>query len=170
MLNNVIFTRKQYITILRNQGVLERWYSMEEKKSIVFNLLTSIAPNLDVEDISFIERHAFSDKSDDEQFMRCFLHDITQESDEMFELRMMFYEHYPKYAKEIYIDVKTMMNQFEGRTIRLISFLLKNKIKSQGRYVYRYEEELVDSDNSFLVDNGEYILKELLQYIPKTNY
>ena len=170
LLNNVIFTRKQYITILRNQGVLERWYSMEEKKSIVFNLLTSIAPNLDVEDISFIERHAFSDKSDDEQFMRCFLHDITQESDEMFELRMMFYEHYPKYAKEIYIDVKTMMNQFEGRTIRLISFLLKNKIKSQGRYVYRYEEELVDSDNSFLVDNGEYILKELLQYIPKTNY
>ena len=167
LLNNVIFTRKQYITILRNQGVLERWYSMEEKKSIVFNLLTSIAPNLDVEDISFIERHAFSDKSDDEQFMRCFLHDITQESDEMFELRMMFYEHYPKYAKEIYIDVKTMMNQFEGRTIRLISFLLKNKIKSQGRYVYRYEEELVDSDNSFLVDNGEYILKELLQYIPK---
>lgn len=170
LLNNVIFTRKQYITILRNQGVLERWYSMEEKKSIVFNLLTSIAPNLDVEDISFIERHAFSDKSDDEQFMRCFLHDITQESDEMFELRMMFYEHYPKYAKEIYIDVKTMMNQFEGRTIRLISFFLKNKIKSQGRYVYRYEEELVDSDNSFLVDNGEYILKELLQYIPKTNY
>lgn len=170
LLNNVIFTRKQYITILRNQGVLERWYSMEEKKSIVFNLLTSIAPNLDVEDISFIERHAFSDKSDDEQFMRCFLHDITQESDEMFELRMMFYEHYPKYAKEIYIDVKTMINQFEGRTIRLISFLLKNKIKSQGRYVYRYEEELVDSDNSFLVDNGEYILKELLQYIPKTNY
>ena len=76
LLNNVIFTRKQYITILRNQGVLERWYSMEEKKSIVFNLLTSIAPNLDVEDISFIERHAFSDKSDDEQFMRCFLHDI----------------------------------------------------------------------------------------------
>lgn len=159
LLNNVIFTRKQYITILRNQGVLERWYSMEEKKSIVFNLLTSIAPNLDVEDISFIERHAFSDKSDDEQFMRCFLHDITQESDEMFELRMMFYEHYPKYAKEIYIDVKTMMNQFEGRTIRLISFLLKNKIKSQGRYVYRYEEELVDSDNSFLVDNGNIYLK-----------
>ncbi len=167
LLNNVIFTRKQYITILRNQDVLERWYSNAEKKSIVFNLLTSIAPNLDVEDISFIERHAFSDKSDDEQFMRCFLHDITQESDEMFELRMMFYEHYPKYAKEIYIDVKTMMNQFEGRTIRLISFWMKNKIKSQGRYVYCYEQEFLDSDNSFLVNNGEYILNELLQYIPK---
>ena len=163
LLNNVILMRKQYITILRNQDVLERWYSKVEKKSIVFNLLTSIAPKLDVEDISFIKRHAFCDKKDDEQFMRCFLHDITQESDELFELRMMFYEHYPEYAKEVYINVETMMNQFKGRTIRLISFWLKNKIKSQGRYVYRYEEELVDLDNYFLVDNGECILNELLQ-------
>lgn len=167
LLNNVIFKRKQYITILRNQDVLERWYSNAEKKSIVFNLLASIAPELDDEDISFIERHAFNDKKDDEQFMQCFLHDITRESDKLFELRMMFYEHYPEYAKEVYIDVKTMMNQFEGRTIRLISFWMKNKIKSQGRYVYRYEQEFLDSDNSFLVNNGEYILNELLQYIPK---
>lgn len=48
------------------------------EKSIVFNLLTSIAPKLDIEDISFIKRHAFSNKNDDVQFMRCFLHDITQ--------------------------------------------------------------------------------------------
>lgn len=60
-----------------------------------------------------------------------------------------------------------MMNQFEGRTIRLISFWMKNKIKSQGRYVYRYEQEFLDSDNSFLVMNGEYILNELLQYNTK---
>lgn len=86
----------------------------------------------------------------------------------MFELRMMFYEHYPEYAKEVYIDVKSMMKQFETRTIRLISFWLQNKIKSQGRYVYRYEEELVDSDDSFLIDNGEVVLNEFLSYIPKT--
>lgn len=151
LLNNAIFSRKQYISILRNQGVLERWYSEPEKKVVVFNLLQSIAPDLDNEDISFIMKHAFHDKNDDEQFMRCFLHDITQESEEIFELRMLFYEHYPEYAKEIYIDAKSMMKQFETRTIRLISFWLKNKIKNQGRYVYRYEEELLDSDNSFLI-------------------
>lgn len=169
LLNNTIFSRKQYITILRNQGVLERWYSEPEKKVVVFNLLQSITPDLDEEDISFIKKHTFSDKNDDEQFMRCFLHDITQESEEMFELRMMFYEHYPEYAKEVYIDIRTMMNQFEERAIRLISFWLQNKIKSQGRYVYRYEEELVDSDNSFLINNGELVLNELLPHIPKEN-
>lgn len=167
LLNNTVFSRKQYITILRNQGVLERWYSDSEKKVIVFNLLKSISPDLDNEDIFFIKKHAFSDKNDDEQFMRCFLHDITQESEEMFELRMMFYEHYPEFAKEVYLNVRTMMNQFEKRTIRLISFWLQNKIKSQGRYVYRYEEELVDSDNSVLIDNQELVLNELLPYIPK---
>ena len=167
LLNNVIFSRKQYIAILRNQGILERWYSDQKKKIVVFNLLQSITPDLDNGDISFIKKHAFSDRNDDEQFMRCFLHDIVEESAEMFELRMMFYEHYPEYAKEVYIDVKSMMKQFETRTIRLISFWLQNKIKSQGRYVYRYEEELVDSEDSFLIDNGEAILNEFLSYIPK---
>ena len=167
LLNNVIFSRKQYITILRNQGVWEQWYSEPKKKVLVFTLLQSITPDLDNEDISFVKKHAFSDRNDDEQFMRCFLHDIMQESAEMFELRMMFYEHYPEYAKEVYIDVKSMMKQFETRTIRLISFWLQNKIKSQGRYIYRYEEELVDSDDSFFIDNGEIVLNEFLPYIPK---
>lgn len=167
LLNNAIFSRKQYISILRNQGVLERWYSEPEKKVVVFNLLQSITPDLDDEDISFIKKHAFYDKNEDEQFMRCFLHDITQESEEMFELRMLFYEHDPEYAKEVYINVKSMMEQFGTRTIRLISFWLQNKIKSQGRYVYRYEEELVDSDDSFVIDNGEIVLNKFLPYIPK---
>lgn len=167
LLNNTIFARKQYISILGKQGILERWYLEKDKKAIVFNLLQSISPNLDEEDISFIKKHAFSDKNDDEQFMRCFLHDITQEREEMFELRMMFYERYPEYAKEVYIDIKTMMKQFEERTIRLISFWLQNKIKSQGSYVYRYEEELIDLGNDFLIDNTELILNELLPHIPK---
>ena len=99
--------------------------------------------------------------------MRCFIHDIMQESAEMFELRMMFYEHYPEYAKEVYIDVKSMMKKFETRTVRLISFWLQNKIKSQGGCVYRYEEELVDLDNSFLIDNGEGVLNEFCHIYQK---
>ena len=55
------------------------------------------------------------------------------------------------------------------RAIRLISFWMKHKIKSQGKYVYRYEEELFDADHSFLIANGEFVLTELLPYIPKNN-
>lgn len=165
--NSVILGRRQYISALRDRGILERWYADSAKKAIVFRLLESISQNLDQEDILFIKKHAFCDTHDDEQFMRCFGTDITRESGEMFELRMMFYERYPEYAKEIYMDVPSMMKKFEERTIRLISLWLKNKMKSQGRAAYSYEEELVDSNTPFLVENGELVLDELLPYIPR---
>ena len=127
----------------------------------------SISPNFDAFDIEFIKEHSFRSEEDDKQFSSCFLHDITKESDEVFELRMMFYQHYPNWAQEVYIDMKSMIKNCEKRTIRLISFWLQNKIKSKGRNVYRYEEDLVDENDSFLVENGEFVINELLQYIPK---
>ena len=130
LLDNTIFGRKQYIKILRNYGILERWYFFPEKRDVVFNLLQSISPVLDEEDIMFIKRHAFCNENDDNQFMKCFLYDITQESEKMFELRLMFYERYPVYAKEVYIDVKNMTVGYEKKIIHLISFWLRNKIKN----------------------------------------
>lgn len=53
----------------------------------------------------------------------------------MFELRMLLYENYPDLAQELFIDVKSLMEQYEMRAIRLISFWMKHKIKSQGKYV-----------------------------------
>lgn len=122
-------------------------------------------PDLEDEDIFFIKQHAFKNTNDDEQFMRCVSNDIMQDSEEMFELRMMFYEKYPAYAQNVYIDVIKMIQQFEERTFRIISFFMKNKIKSHMEYFY--EEELEDSANNFLVNNGEMVLDELLMFIPK---
>ena len=169
LLNNVIYSKKQYVAILRNHGILDRWYQDLEKKEKIFHLLQSLRSDLTIEDIRFIRKYAFKNVDDARQFIMCFWHGITEESDEMFDLRMSLYEHYPDLAKGLYIDVKSMMEQCEMRTIRLISFWMKNKIKSQGRYVYRYEEELIGADNSFLVENGEFVLIELLPYIPKND-
>lgn len=87
----------------------------------------------------------------------------------MFELRMLLYEQYPDLAQELFIDVKSVMEQCEIRAIKLISFWMKHKIKSQGKYVYRYEEELFGAEDSFLIENGEFVLTELLSYIPKND-
>lgn len=35
-----------------------------------------------------------------------------------------------------------------------------------GRNVYRYEEELIDETDSYLLQEGKYVLDELIQYIP----
>lgn len=167
LINNVALSRKQYVGILMENGMLERWYSEKDKKSQVFKLLVSISPKLGNNEIEFIRNHAFEDSENDKEFMKCFLHDITEESDEMFELRMLFYEHYPEYAANDYVDVKTMMLKFEERTLRLLSFWIDKKIDSKGKNVYRYEEELVDGKNDFMVKNETMILDRLLKYVPK---
>ncbi len=169
LLNNVIYSKKQYVSILRNQGILDRWYQDVDKKEKVFYLLQSLSPDLSMEDIMFIKKYILKSEEDDKKFIRCFWRGITEEREEMFELRMLLYEHYPDLAQELFIDVKSVMEQCEMRAIKLISFWMKNKIKSQGKYVYCYEEELFDADHSFLIANGELVLMELLPYIPKNN-
>lgn len=165
-INNVVCGRHTYITILRESGILEQWFSDDKKKSTVFVLLKSISSDLDIEDIAFIKKHSFVNEEDDKQFMGCFLHDIMEESDELFELRMLFYNKYPVWSQKLYIDVKAMMKHCESRTIRLISFWLKNKITSKGKNVYRYEEELIVETDDYLLQNGKFVLDELIQYIP----
>ena len=156
LMKNTILGKKQYISILMAHGILEQWYLKTEKKDIVFNLLQSITPNFDDEIISFIKKYAFKNMNDDKQFMRCFIHDTTEENEEMFELRMMFYEKYPEYIKEMFIDLKKIMEHFGKRLIQLIAFCLKNKIENYNIYLSSYEE--LDSNNIFFIENTEYIL------------
>lgn len=164
LVNNTIFGHKQYINILRDKGILESWYlATQEKRTTVFRLLQSIAPDLEEKDVSFIEKHVFRDKNDDENFLRCFLRGIEQDSDEMFELRMKFYKHYPEYAKETYIDVKKMEGRLTRRIIRMISFGLQNETENFENYA----AELMHIKDSFEVGDAEFILKELLPYVPK---
>lgn len=165
LIRNTILGKKQYISILMAHGILEQWYLKTEKKDIVFNLLQSITPNFDDEIISFIKKYAFKNINEDKQFMKCFIHDTTEENEEMFELRMMFYEKYPEYIKEMFIDIKKIMKHFGKRLIQLISFCLKNKIENYNIHLSSYEE--LDSNDIFFANNAEFVLNELLPYIPK---
>lgn len=54
LINNVALSRKQYVGILMENGMLERWYSEKDKKSQVFKLLVSISPKLGNNEIEFI--------------------------------------------------------------------------------------------------------------------
>ncbi len=166
LVNNVICGRQVYVSLLREAGLLEQWFSEEKNKKTVFVLLKSITPEFETEDIGFIKQHAFQNEEDDIQFKGCFLHDIMQESDELFELRLLFYDKYPTWAQNLYIDIKNMMKHCQARTIRLLSCWIKNKITSKGRNVFQYEECLITENDSYLIENGRYVLDELLQYIP----
>lgn len=165
IINNVIFSRPKYIRVLRQYGVLDKWFNNPQKKDIVFNLLISIRPDYEIEDVAFIEKYAFRSQEDDNKFARCFLHDINQDTDKLFELRMRFYDMYPQMA-DVYLDFKSMLKNCEMRTIRLLAFLLENKIKSKEKSIYKYEEEFLNEDSEILIKNGVEVVNLLLPYIP----
>lgn len=165
IINNVIFSRPKYIRLLRQYGILDKWFNNPQKKDIVFNLLISMSPDYDNDDITFIDKYAFHSQEDDNKFSRCFSHDINQDTDELFELRMKFYNRYPEMAN-MYLDFKSMLKNCEIRTIQLLAFLLHNKIKSKEKNIYRYEEEFLREDSEILIENGMEVINLLLPYIP----
>ncbi|MCU6713173.1 hypothetical protein M6D81_31195 [Paenibacillus sp. J5C_2022] len=165
IINNVIYSKPQYIKLLRKRGILDKWFESTEKKDLVFNLMISNSSNYDIEDVYFIEKYAFQSQEDDTRFSQCFLHDINQDIDEMFELRMRFYRQYPKMA-ENYLDFKAMIKKCEMRTIRVFAFLLENKLNRHAQSLYRYEEEFLVEDSEFLIEKGIEVLNLLLPYIP----
>ncbi|MEK4527753.1 hypothetical protein CXK86_08105 [Paenibacillus sp. BGI2013] len=165
IINNVVNFKPQYINLLRNKGILDRWFEDTEKKQTVINLIISKSPEYEVEDALFIEKHAFQSQEDDTNFMRCFLHDINMDIDEMFELRMKFYRRYPNMA-ENYLDFKAMLRKCEMRTIRVFAFLLENKLKRHAQTLYRYEEEFLLEDSEFLIQEGSEVINLLLPFVP----
>lgn len=165
IINNVIFSRPKYIRLLRQYGVLDKWFNNPQKKDIVFNLLISMRPDYELEDVAFIEKYAFHSLEDDNTFSRCFLHDINQDTDDLFELRMRFYNSYPQMA-DTYLDFKSMLKDCEMRTIRVLAFLLENKIKGKERNIYKYEEEFLYEDSEIQIINGIEVVNLLLPYIP----
>ena len=57
LLNNVIYSKKQYVSILRNHGIFDRWYQDIDKKKSVFYLLQSLSSDLSMEDIMFVKKY-----------------------------------------------------------------------------------------------------------------
>lgn len=166
IINIVIASRPKYVRLLRQYGILDKWLNNSQKKDIVFNLLTCISPNYESEDTAFIEKYAFQSQEDDDKFARCFWHDINQDTDEFFELRMKFYEKYPPMADK-YLDFKAMLKNNEIRTIRILAFLLKNKLKSKEKNIYKHEEEFLYEESVILITRGTEIIDLLLPYVPR---
>ncbi|MBH5317507.1 hypothetical protein I6N90_06715 [Paenibacillus sp. GSMTC-2017] len=165
IIDNVIYSKPQYIRLLRDCGILDKWFETSEKKAVVFNLIASISPNYEYKDVEFIEKRAFLSQDDDNKFWRCFSNDINQDSDEMFELRMKFYFHYP-HMVDNYLNFKAMLKNCEMRAMRVLVFLLENKRNRHSKTIYRYEEEFLQEDSEVLIKNCVEVINLLLPFIP----
>ena len=166
LINNVYFSKPQYVRLLRKEGIFAKWLKESEKKQIVFKLMGSISPNYEKEDVFFMLNYSFKSEEDDNLIINCLPYDLTDDTDELFELRMMFYEKYPEKA-DGYLHIKNMMKHGEMKAIRLMALFLKNKLNSHGESIYRFEEEFLEMDGEIFVQKGIEILNLLVPYIPR---
>lgn len=164
IIDGVIVGHAIFVHLLIDNGILDKWMYLDDKKDIVIKLVQSISPKYRNEDIEFIKRHLFKSKDNDEKFSRCFSFNIYEDIDKMFELRLAFYKKYPKFIDR-YIDFKELFIRSEVRALRIFEFVLKNELKGCG--IYQENENFLDKDNEVLIENVELILDTLLVYIPQ---
>ncbi|MDU2680616.1 MAG: hypothetical protein E7C50_01905 [Clostridium sp.] len=164
IIDGIIVGHAIFVQLLIDNGILDKWMSLDDKKDIAIKLVQSISPKYRNEDIEFIKRHLFKSKDNDEKFSRCFSFNIYEDIDEMFELRLAFYEKYPKFIDR-YIDFKELFIRCELRALRIFEFVLKNELKERG--IYQEDDNFLDNDNEVLIENVELILDTLLVYIPQ---
>lgn len=165
IINDVIIYKPQYIRLLREQGILDKWFNIPDKTETVFRLFSSMRPKYEKKDIDFIEKHLFQTREVDYKFANCFSNDISQDIEEMFELRLKFYKHYPEIF-DTHLDIKTMIEKCEIRLIRVIVFILESKNNSNLRNNSTYDEEVLYEDALLFRENSLEVINLLLPFIP----
>ena len=164
IIDGIVSGHAMFVQILLDNGILDKWMSLDDKKDMAIKLLQSISPQYRSKDIDFIKRYIFKSIEDDEKFSRCFSYRIYDDIDEMFELRLAFYERYPSFI-DSYINFKELFNRCQVRALRIFELVLKNELKGHG--TYQEEESFLDKDNEVSIEKVELILDTLLVYIPQ---
>ena len=163
-LDGVVLGKKQYLIFLRDTGVLDAWMESEKLQDQVIRLYASISPDFDNADIGFIEKYALKEKKNI-KWGNCFLRNIDEDSDELFELRLKMYDKYPDLL-EYNVDIISMLKECQIRTVRILALMLEKQKKRNGETLYQYEEELVSEDAGLFNSSYREVVSILLPCVP----
>lgn len=165
IIDTVINEHLIFVEFLLKEGILDNWMQDDKRKNIAINLISNLSPQYSHEFINFIKKYTLKNKEDDQLLSRCFKSDINQDTDELFELRIKFYEHYPEMT-DIYVNFREMLKKCELRAITIIGLLLSQKNKNNGNNIYRYEEEFIDENSDIMIRNSKDVIEKLLPRVP----
>ena len=163
-LNGVVLGKKQYLIFLRDVGVLDEWMENEELQDQVIRLYASISPNFDNVDIDFIEKYALKERMNI-KWCNCFLRDINEDSDDLFELRLKLYEKYPDLL-DYNVDIISMIKECGVRAVRILALMLDKQKKRNSQTIYRYEQQFVAEDEELFSSSYQEVVSILLPYVP----
>lgn len=167
LIKNVLMGKPQYVRLLRRKGILDEWLGESELRGIVYSLIESITPQYSEGDIEFIENNFLNSPNAVSKISRIFPYDLNEDSNNLFELRMLFYNEYPENVNSNIYFRKITKNS-EMRVVRVLEFLLKNK--EQGHSDYRNTQEIIDSDSEIFINDGREVINTLIPLIPTEGY
>lgn len=172
--NEIIYGRKQYISILRDNQVLDKWFNNNlSEKEKVFKLLQSqiyFYNNFDIKDFEFIQKCSFKNLEDDKKIIETIQKDkMYNEIDEIFDLRIEFYKKYPEWIDR-YIDIKEIPKKEE----RMIIFLELYLSKKREIGIQILDEHQIQNIFEYFtqneIKNEEFIFEKLLEKVPEYKY
>lgn len=163
-IGTVFMSHPIYIDFLITNGILKKWLFDSEKNEIVFTLLKSVNTNFTDLIVNFINDYLFVNDELDKKFFKCLPYDISFDSDNLFDLRLKLLNKYDDLTL-IYIDFNRVLLSDELRAVKLLAFLLKNKM-NKGKKILLREEIDFDVSNVNL-KNDRVVLNELLPLLPK---
>ncbi|WP_026828560.1 hypothetical protein [Exiguobacterium artemiae] len=165
LLQNVIYSKQVYYKLLLNNGIIEKWLGSEKEEKNAINLISSIKPKYDLEDINLIKQYFLEDKKHSNDFKKIFSRDFHQDSNELFDLRILFYKENPHLSHH-YLDVNESLKNNEYRTIKYIEFLIEKKLNDKDDQNEFLEKKIFLEDKNFIINDGEYVYKSLSKFIP----
>lgn len=164
IIDTVINGHTVFVDILIESGTLGKWMKLNDMVNTVIDLIISIRPTYTKKQIEFIRSNLLDYKEYAPQLCRCFNFDIHEDTDELFYLRMEFYEKYPELI-ESYIDFKELSRNCEVRAVQVIEKMLIYESNSKkANYSY---ERFIDEKNTLFTKNADAIIDILIKYIPK---
>lgn len=167
LINNVLVSNYQYIKLLRDNSILDKWFAEPKSKNIVFLLLRSICNQYTKQDIQFIKKYAFKTEKDDIEFLKCFTRNVNDDTTDLFRLRMEFYAKYPsEIASFEYLDLNEMFKSIKINTIYLLVFLLKQNVHKIDEYIFAYKEKYRYENSSLFLSDPTKVLDLLLPCVP----
>lgn len=168
--HEVIYGRKYYISILRDNKVLDKWFNSNlNEKEKVFKLLKSqvyFYNNFDIKDFEFIQKYSFNNLEDDKKIIKTIQKDkIYNEIDKIFDLRIEFYKKYPEWIDK-YIDIKEIPKK-EERMIIFLELCLSKNIQILNEHQI---QDILDYFTQNEIKNEEFVFEKLLEKVPRYKY
>ena len=164
-INNVVFSRHDFIRILLQTGIIDKWKSDNSKWDIAIRLITVMQPNYAPDEIGFIRKHALSSLDDAQRFSYIFTHDIAEGSDAFFELGLEYFEKFPQMLENKYIDFNKSFSVCAIRCAKILALTLKVKNK-RTRLRFSEIEWTSPICSTALKGIGHHVLNILLPCVP----